>query len=388
MNILIICDSNLYASFSNSFVHAQATAYVTLGHRIRVIVPYAIGKRDWDGNRFSGPIRCWNRDGVEIYLMRHISISNYGKKGFNLASALRVLSKKLDKLLGGFAPDVIHAHTLGFDSEIGVWLKGRLGLPLVVTTHGSDTTVPMNLGQHKRMKRLCDRVDAVVAVSGVLKGRLLPCGTSTPIHVIHNGFNSRHLHGQAPKIPCSFQQSSHLIELKKVNVTIRAFAQIHAAHPEARLAIFGDGAMRRELEDLCQRLEVAESVHFMGMVSNAQVFRGLEQSQFYIMPSVREGLPISYLEAMASGCITVGTVGEGISEIITTGENGFLVPPDDPEAIVQTVEWCLEHPGEVASIAEKGRETALELTWEKNAAQLIEIFERMRSNERYTGTSH
>ena len=46
MNILVVCDSNLYADFGMSFVHARAAAYAALGHHARVIVPYAIGKRD------------------------------------------------------------------------------------------------------------------------------------------------------------------------------------------------------------------------------------------------------------------------------------------------------------------------------------------------------
>lgn len=379
MNILVVCDSCLYARFGTSFVHAQAAAYAALGHRVRAIVPYPIGKRDWDGKRFSGPVRRWTQDGVEVFAVRYLSLSRYGLGGFNLASALRVLPRRLDKLLEGFAPEVVHAHTLGFDSEIGAFLKERLGLPLVVTTHGSDTTVPMNLGKHEEMRRLCGRADAVVAVSGVLRDRLLPCGTATPVHVIHNGFRLQHLSGQTRKVPCTFQQTGHLIELKKVDVTIHAFARIHAAHPEARLTLLGTGVMRRELEDLCRELGVAESVRFLGEVPNARVFEELGRTQFYVMPSVREGLPISYLEAMASGCITVGTAGEGISEIISSGENGFLVPPDDPEAIVRAVEWCLERPEEAAAIAERGRRDALELTWERNAKEYLELFERIRN---------
>ena len=386
MNILVVCDSGLYAQFDTSFVHAQAAAYAALGHRVRVIVPYAIGKRDWDGKRFSGPVRRWAQNGVEIYAFRHLSLSNYGIKGFNLASALRVLPSRLDKLLENFAPEIIHAHALGSNSEIGAFLKERLGLPLVVTTHGSDTTVPMNLGEHERIRRLCGKADAIVAVSGALRDRLLPCGTNTPVHVIHNGFRLQHLSGQMRKVPYTFHQTSHLIELKKVDVTIRAFAQIHAAHHEARLTILGKGVMRQELEDLCRQLEVTESVRFLGEVPNAQVFEELGRAQFYIMPSVREGLPISYLEAMASGCVTVGTAGEGISEIISSGENGFLVPPDDPETIVRAVEWCLEHPGEAETIAGKGRRDALELTWERNAKQYIELFERIWSNEQQNET--
>ena len=153
MNILVVCDSGLYAQFGTSFVHAQTAAYAALGHRVRVIVPYAIGKRDWDGNRFSGPIHRWDQDGVEVYAMRHLSLSNYGIKGFNLASALRVLPRRLDKLLEDFSPEIIHAHALGFNTEIGAWLKNRLGVPLVATIHGGDLAV--RRGRTPKTEALC-----------------------------------------------------------------------------------------------------------------------------------------------------------------------------------------------------------------------------------------
>lgn len=54
-----------------------------------------------------------------------------------------------------------------------------------------------------------------------------------------------------------------------------------------------------------------------------------------------------------------------------------LVPPDSPEAIIQIIEWCLEHPEEAAAIAKRGRRDALCLTWEKNAAQYISLFETL-----------
>lgn len=379
MNILVVAHYQNDGSPTAIFVHDQVLAYRKLGHSVRVVVPIAFGKRDLNGRRQGIGVRWENIDGIPHYFIRHFSLSKYGKRRFNTAAALCTLRVGLGAVLDGFTPDVIHAHTLGFDSEIGAWLKRHLDVPLVVTTHGSDTTIPMSLGEHDQMKRLCNRADEIVAVSGVLRARLIPCGTDTPVRVIHNGFRSKHLRGQTPKNPCSFQQTSHLIELKKVDITIRAFARIHAVHPESRLTIIGTGVMRAELEALCGQLGVSEVVRFLGEVPNAQVFQELGQSQFYIMPSVREGLPISYLEAMGSGCITVGTAGEGISEIITSGENGFLVPPDDPDAIVQAVEWCFSHPDEAAAIAEQGRRDALGLTWEKNASEYIELFKSMRS---------
>jgi glycosyltransferase involved in cell wall biosynthesis len=93
------------------------------------------------------------------------------------------------------------------------------------------------------------------------------------------------------------------------------------------------------------------------------------------MPSIREGFGIVYAEAMACGCVAIGTEGEGIADLIVSGENGYLVPPDDPEAIVETITACLQQPESMRAVADAGRAAALQLTWEVNAAQYLQLFQ-------------
>lgn len=377
MNILVICHFGLYQNFGSSFVHAQAAAYATLGHRVRVIVPIAVGKRDWDGNRFSGPIRCREQDGVEVYSMRYLSLSAHGKSGFNLAHALRALSGKADKLLEGFAPNVIHAHTLGFDSEIGAFFKERLGVPLVMTSHGSDASIPIEQGRRAEVRRCCDKADAVVAVSSVLAGKIRACGTKTPVFPIINGFRIYNLPEGETTRTLSLSQVGTLNRQKRPHITLQAFAQLLETHPGMTLTFIGQGSERNSLESMGQKMGISGSIRFLGQIPNHGVLAELAKARFFILPSVREGFGIVYLEAMASGCIIVGTEGEGIADVIISGENGFLVPPDDPDAIVQAVEWCLEHPDEASAIAKRGRRDAMELTWEKNAKQYLNMFEEL-----------
>lgn len=374
MNILTVCYFSLYKQFSSSFVHAQAAAYAALGHRVRVIVPYAIGKRDWDGIRFSGPIRRWIRDGVEIYLVRYVTLSKYGEKGFNLASAYRTLSGILDKLLDGFVPDVIHAHTLGFVSDVGAFLKERLGVPLVVTTHGSDASILVEQGRLEELRRYCGKADMIVAVSSVLAGKIRSCGTTVPVASVLNGFRTQNLPKGGADRTASLAQAGNLIRQKRPHVTLQAFARLLETRSEMVLTFIGQGPEQGPLEEMSQELGVSRAVRFLGQLPNSEVLAEFARTRFFVMPSVREGFGIVYLEAMASGCVTIGTEGEGIADLIISGENGFLVPPDDPEAIVRTVEWCLMHPGGTEDIAEKGRRNALELTWEKNASQYINMF--------------
>ena len=161
-------------------------------------------------------------------------------------------------------------------------------------------------------------------------------------------------------------------------MTIRALAKLRESYPGAALELIGTGSEQERFQKLSQDLGVGDAVQFRGYLTNPETLSAMSRSRFFVMASVDEGFGLVYAEAMASGCITIGTEGEGIADLIVSGENGFLVPPDDPEAIVKIITWCVEHPQEADRIAERGRRDALGLTWDKNAAQYIQLFETLR----------
>jgi len=377
MNILVVCNYDLYQNLTYSFVHSQIREYVKLGHRVRVLVPAAMGKKARNGRRIDKPLLIWQADGVEIYDMRFPSLAKYGRKHFNDASALATVKAQWNRIFKDFQPDVVHAHTFGLDSKLGVMIKKRIGCPLVVTTHGGDTTVRVNEGKLDDLRAYCEDVDVVVAVSNALERRLRVCGTKTEIRTIHNGYNDEGITDCADKVPCSCLQVSNLIELKQIPVTIRAFEKIHRQYPGARLTIIGRGPDREHLEKLCDELHISDAVTFTGQLQHPDVMAHMAKTQFYIMPSVREGLPISYLEAMGMGCVIVGTATEGIAEVVDNGFNGILVQPGDYETIAKQVCDCIADPAKAAGIAAEGRNTARQLTWNHNARKLVALFEEL-----------
>lgn len=376
MNILVVSHYGLYQNFSGSFVHAQARAYAGLGHRVRVLVFMPVGKRDWEGRRFSSAFQRREEDGLTVCGLRFLSLSNPGKRHFNTPSAIRSLSAHLGRAMEGFAPDVIHAHALGISSGVGAWLKKRLGVPLVVTTHG-ETECEDIWKDRSYLKRAAEQADAVAAVSSMLRKVVEQSGASVPTKVILNGFHVQNISEEKEKAPFSIVQVGSLIESKKVDVTIRAFAELRKRHPESVLELVGGGNEMERLQALSRELDVSDAVRFLGFLPNSEALEKMANARFFVMVSSPEGFGIVYLEAMASGCVTIGTEGEGVADLIVSGENGFLVPPDDPDAIVRVIEWCLSHPDEAGAIAERGRRDARILTWERNAGQYIELFQTL-----------
>lgn len=357
------------------FVHNQMRAFVQAGHRVRAVVPIAIGKTGEDGRRFGPALLRMDVDGIEHVFLRHWSFSNYGRRGLNARCAAAALKKHMEDILRDFKPDVIHAHKLGNNTELAALLRDRAGCPLVFTSHGETVCEEPWRSRAAAVKPYADKADEVVCVSSAILRTLERAGVSAPYRVILNGFAIDKLAAPSLERPAlSILQAGHLTRQKRVSVTIEAFQRLRKRRPEAALTLAGKGPERNALEAQCARDGLTGAVRFTGEIPNGELLAEMARTRFFVMPSVHEGFGIAYLEAMASGCVTVGTEGEGIADLIRSGENGFLVPPDDPEAIVRVVEWCLAHPEEADAVAERGRRDALELTWENNAAQYIRLF--------------
>ena len=378
MNILVISPHGMYFDYTLSFVHHQAKAFVEAGHRVRVIVPLAIGKKSNEGRRFGPIVEHLVRDGVEICYVRHLSLSSCGSLRFNPASAKLMCRLFCASIMQDFHPDVVYGHTIIFGGKLAPYFREKYHIPSVITTHGGDTDVSLKPQNRAKAKAICNQADAIVAVSGAYLKKTQQIGTSTRSLRILNGFAVSHL-SDAEKIPHRIVQVGSLVPSKHYGDTLRAVACLRKSCPDVTLVIVGDGAERGRLEALTRELGLTDCAQFLGHLPNEEALAEMAKAEFFVMPSHPEGFGIVYLEAMASGCLTIGTAGEGIADVIRSGENGFLVPPNDPNAIVKGIDWCLTHPEDAAAIAERGRKDALRLTWAHNAAQYIQLFEELRT---------
>lgn len=381
MKILVVAQYQNDGSPTAIFIHDQMKAYICAGHEVLAIAPVAIGKKNWHGERLSLRTRKCTIDGIRHVFPRYLSLSRFGTKNFGSESAIMAIKTQFPAILEGFKPDVIHAHTLGFGSEIGAWLKEKIGCPLIVTTHGSDTFVPFNAGRQEDLKDYSNKADAVVCVSSLLGRRLIDSGVTVPVSTILNGFDVSYVSRNTSKKQNLVIQVGNLIPRKKTDISIRAIAELAKRTEDIRFTVVGSGQEKESLEKLCEALGIADLVTFTGQLPNQEVQQKMAEATFFVMPSVREGFGIVYLEAMAAGCVVIGTEGEGIADLIINGENGFLVPADDTEAVVHVIQTCMDHPQRAALIADRGRESAQKLTWKYNVEQYQSLFQKLVNEE-------
>jgi glycosyltransferase involved in cell wall biosynthesis len=141
-----------------------------------------------------------------------------------------------------------------------------------------------------------------------------------------------------------------LVEKKGTEYLIRAFARLRRGNPSAHLAIVGDGPLRARLERIIDDLSLGSAVTLYGAQPTATVAQLMRTASIFCLPSVRasdgdaEGLGQVLLEAGATGKPLVGTNHGGIPEIVHEGDNGFLVPERDPDALADRLERLLADP--------------------------------------------
>ena len=123
---------------------------------------------------------------------------------------------------------------------------------------------------------------------------------------------------------------------KAFDILLKAFAKVHAEYPDHGLTIYGDGPDRDALLSLADRLGVAQQFHLPGKIPDAIL--SVARSVVFVLSSRSEGMPNALMEAMAAGVPCISTRCDmGPEELIRDGENGLLVPVDDPDALADAI---------------------------------------------------
>ena len=159
-----------------------------------------------------------------------------------------------------------------------------------------------------------------------------------------------------------------LVDQKNHELAIRAITQV----PGATLAIVGDGPLRGELERLAKELDAP--VLFTGVRRDARALMGA--ADVVVMPSRWEGLPLTALEALASGTPLVATNVRGLRELLADSEDALLVP-EEPEALAAALRRVLDDPELAARLSDAGRHVEGAGSDEALVAGFLALYERL-----------
>lgn len=147
---------------------------------------------------------------------------------------------------------------------------------------------------------------------------------------------------------------ARLTEAKDHDNLLTAFAAARRAHANLRLMIVGDGELRSAVEKRIAALGIAGHVDMLG--GRDDVPQLLARMDVFVLSSKREGFPVAILEAMAAGRPVVATDVGGVTEVVSSGSDGIVVPPEDAGALADALVGLVNDPAAARRMGQRGME--------------------------------
>ena len=233
--------------------------------------------------------------------------------------------------------DVVHVCTAAFGPFIltttpAILVAKLFGRPVILNYR--DGRAPDHLPS-RWVRWVIRRADALVFPSGFLKDVFRGFGLEG--EVVSNVVDTDRFRFRRREPVRPVFISSRLLErLYAVENTLRAFARVRAAVPDARLIVIGGGDQEGMLRQLVLE-EGIEGVEFRGAVPHDEVAEWFDRADVFVNSSREDNMPHSIIEAFSAGLPVVTTNAGGIPYIVEDGRNGLMVAPDRPDALADAM---------------------------------------------------
>lgn len=162
-----------------------------------------------------------------------------------------------------------------------------------------------------------------------------------------------------------------------VKNAILAFEILKKKYTDAKLVIAGDGPLRGELENLVKTRAIKDVI-FYGHIPHSRMSKYYSKADIAINPTNIDNMPLSVIEAQASGLCVISTDVGGIPYIIEDMKNGVLVPPNDYKAIARKAEFLLKNQEIALNIIRKAKEDVrCKYSFKRVSQQLLTVYKEI-----------
>jgi glycosyltransferase involved in cell wall biosynthesis len=184
-----------------------------------------------------------------------------------------------------------------------------------------------------RLLKIVAKSDIVITMGSGAVRFFRGKGIDTDFHVVPGGIDSMRFQRSEETPSYDLILTGRLVDVKRIDVFLRAIREVAAKVPDVKAVIVGDGSLREELYRLSVKLGVGRNVNFIGHQDD--VDRWLRRSKVFVLTSDSEGLSLSMMEAMMCGLpVVVSDVGD-LGDLVENGVNGYLVPRRSPELFAE-----------------------------------------------------
>jgi len=305
---------------------------------------------------YAQPIRL-NEASERIYF-HEVEVTSYPL--FDHPPYALALAVKMAEVAEAAELDLLHVHYAiphSVSALLARAMRAPRRLPFITTLHGTDITLVGADRSYLPITRFSiEQSDGVTAVSEYLRDRTVKeFDVRKPIEVIPNFVNcDLYKRGDrdderahwAPGGEPVLLHLSNFRPVKRITDVVEIFALVREKMP-ARLVLMGDGPDRGSAEWLVRQKGLARDVLFLG--KQDRVYEKLSQGDLFLLPSDLESFGLAALEAMACEVLVIASDVGGLREVVTHGEDGYLVPPRDVAAAAR---YAIE----ILSRSDRGRE--------------------------------
>jgi L-malate glycosyltransferase len=279
--------------------------------------------------------------------------------------------------------DVVHVFSASYFSfllaPLPAYCVARLlGKPVVLNYHSGEA--PDHLRRSALARAVLGRVDGLAVPSPYLTGVFARFGLEAqaiPNAIDLERFRFRPRTPVAPRL----LSTRNFEPLYNVACTLRAFQIVQARRPDATLTLVGSGSQEGALRRLAQQLRLRQ-VTFTGRVAPDEIPRHYREADIYVQTPDLDNMPISVLEAFASGLPVVSSDAGGVPALLTHEVHGLLAPPRDPEAIAAQVLRLLEEPGLTLRLTTAARAACNACTWPAVRDQWLGLYRAVLDRRR------
>ena len=281
---------------------------------------------------------------------------------------------RLIRLINIERPDIVHTHTAKAGA-VGRIAAKLTGVPIIIHTfHGhifhsyfgffkskfflwlerllaKFTNVIITVGEQQRREIIQYRVAEPEKVVSIPLGLDLK-----PFVNMEADPNELRLELSLPREILLVGIVARLVPIKNHLCFLESARLILNHCDNVRFLIIGDGELRTYLEQKSREFGLESRVIFMGFQHDlVKIYAGLD---IVILSSFNEGLPVALIEAMAAGKPVISTNVGGVGDLILDGDNGLLVPSNDPTALAEAILYMLRHPEHRRIMGDAGRKKA------------------------------
>ncbi len=295
---------------------------------------------------------------------------------------------ELRGVIDGWAPDLVHAGPI----QDCAFIAAEAGVhPLVAMSWGSDLLLTAEDGERRELAKQtlhraeilacdCDAVRDVAIQLGMVAERIavFPWGVDLQQFTPAGSTNiRRQLDWEEAFVLLSTRWWERLTG---VDLLAQAFVKAAGQDEQLRLIMLGSGTLDDEIRTLIVGSNLSDRVHFAGQLDQVELPDAYRSADLYLSASHSDGSSVSLMEAMATGTPPLVSDIPGNREWVRHGENGWLFPDSDIEAMAEGILAARREMRGLTAAADAARRTALERAdWARNFPKLLEAYRMART---------